>query len=153
MNKNMCPSDHLQGVARAAMTSLADFTDATCKVWLVEEDFNPAIATTYPAHSAAFAAVTGAAGGWELIFDAMTLEWFVVAREPAEGWDFVSIDDGVSIVGYIVELATDTDTKIGGNKFENPISITATGQHVMLPYVSFPVTNLFGNVPIPQTET
>jgi len=149
MIPNAAPTNELTEQVRTALSSIPDWLDASAKVWLVETAFLPTDGTTYPAHSAAFAALTGG-GNWEVEFDAVSGEWFLVQPEPVDGWDFVSTGAGVSIVGYVVELATDTDTKICGNMFENPIAVTAVGQHITIPYVSLPINQMFGTVPIPQ---
>ena len=153
MNENMAPTAETIAASRQAIAAAGDVFDAPAKVWLVEDVFNPRDSGTYPAHSAAFASTTAGAGGWLVQFDAMTSKWFLVAKEPSGGWDFVAIADGISIAGYIVELASDTDVKIGGNVFENPVPIVSTGQHVTLPYVSLPIEDLFPGIPVPQTES
>lgn len=153
MNENAAPSDETSAQVRSNMASLVDLFDAAPKVWMVEVAFNPLVADTYPAHSAAFAAVSGGAGTWQEFDDAESGKRFLVAREPAGGWDFVATAAGVTIVGYVVELATDTTVKICGNLFDEPIPIATVGQHIVLPYVSLPIDQVFGPVPIPQTES
>jgi len=150
MRDNAVATDATIAIARQGLEGVADVFDAAAKVWLVEDNFVPGVAASYPAHSAAFAGITAAAGSWQVRFDAESGRFFLVAREPAGGWDFVSLSGGVSIVGYVVELGADTATKMGGNMFDAPIPVGGAGEHISLPYVSLPVNQVFDIVPIPQ---
>jgi len=138
MNAVGVVTSEFQALARAALATIEDYTDGQITVSLVEDAFDPKDLATYPAASAAFAGVNNAAA-WQVEYDALSERWFLVAPDPVDGWDFVSLAAGVTIVGFTIEGAAD---KFSGNMFEVPIPITAIGQHINLPWVAIDITDV-----------
>lgn len=109
--------------------------DTVAKVSLVEGTFDPKDATTWPSASAAFNPID-AADAWQDEYDAVSDQHYIVAPDPEEGWDFVSLSGGVSITGFIVRSTALTPHPICANVFAEPINITASGQHINLPWIA-----------------
>jgi len=135
-----------------ALTAVATWTEEDADVYLVEGDFDPSTPGTYPAASTAFAEKTSD-DVWSIEFDAVTNSWKLILPEPAGGWDFVSTGSGVTITGFVIKAGTTSANKIGAAKFETPIAITATDQHIELPFVAFDISSLMvsGENPYPLT--
>jgi len=140
MNANGVPSALFVEAARDGLASIVDWMDDVMSVSLVETTFVPNDSTTWPAASSAFTS-KDAGAVCEIQFDALSGRFYLVAPDPDEGWDFISTDDGISIVGFWMKLSSN-DNPICANLFTAPISVTAVGQHITLPWVAMDVTDI-----------
>lgn len=141
MKANCVPNPAMLDVVRGVIAAATDLFDGPARVRLVEGDFNPADPATWPVASAAFA-LLDAGGAWVAEYDAVEGNYKLVAPDPDGGWDFISTASGVTITGFIAVLSTDVTVKITANTFLSPVPVTSIGQHVILPYVDFPLGNL-----------
>lgn len=138
MNANGVVTNEFTALVRTALANIADYTDGPVDVKLVETAFDPKVKASYPVGSAAFDTLNST-GAWDIEYDAVTGRWYLVAPDPADGWDFVSLSGGVSIVGFVVSGAAEY---FCGNMFENPIPVGAAGEHINLPWVALDITQL-----------
>lgn len=138
MQANLVPTELLALAAQNQMTALEDMTNVAAVVALVDTDFVPSDSTTWPAAAANFPLKT-ASGIYEIERDAVTGKDFLVAPDPAGGWDFISTGAGAPIVGFIVRGTLSTDRAFA-NKFTTPIPVGAAGVHINLPWVAADIT-------------
>jgi len=140
MIPNLVPCDEFTGQLRDQVAAVTDYTDLAAVVSLVEGDFDVKDASTWPTISTAFTALT-ATDAWELQYDATSGKNLLVAPDPDGGWDFTSVASGVTITGFKVTSMTALNPVFAA-KFLNPIPVTATGQHITIPYVAADVSTV-----------
>lgn len=140
MNANVVVSNEFMAEAREAVRTSVGWMDESAKVRLVTAVFDPKNGAGFPAGAAGFP-VLDATDAWQLEYDATTQKFYLVAPDPAEGWDFISTAGGFSIVGFVV-VSGIAASPIGGNVFETPIPVGAAGEHINLPWVTVDVTQI-----------
>jgi len=154
MKANVVSSPQMAIEVQNALVATVDFLDTPPKVSLITGDWVADDPTTWTAVSPVIAAINGTtATPWEVVYDAVEGDFKILAPEPVGGWDFVSSGAGDSITGFKVENAGTTTNKIGAIRFETPIPVTATGQHIVLPYVALPVAAVLQPVDQPYILT
>lgn len=133
MNGTLVPTPIFEQHTRDAMEVIVGYTDDVWTVSLVEGSFDPSIPTAWPTASAHFTPLVSDDTP-QLHFDAASGKYYLVAPEPASGWQFSSstITTSISVGGYIVKCGTNL---IGANTIPT-VTITADSQNITLPYVS-----------------
>jgi len=140
MIANIVPSDALTTLVRSLLTTVEDYTDVAVTVALLEGEFDVKDGTTWPAASTAFTPLV-ATDVMEVQYDATSGKYLLVAPDPDGGWDFVSTAAGVTITGFKV-TGVGTTERVFAAKFLNEIPVTATGQHITIPYVAADVSTV-----------
>jgi len=150
MKANLVASPYTTESVRDFLPDTTDLFDGPPKVSLITGDWVANDPTTWTVVSPVVAAINGtAAAPWEVVFDGVEGNYKLLAPEPVGGWDFVSSGAGDSITGFKVELASDVTKKIGAIRFETAIPVTASDEHIVLPYVALPLADLFAAVEQP----
>lgn len=126
-------AENINGLIVEAALGIADYFDSAAEVTLIETDFteSPDIDPMTIPSSTNFAAITS--GTPEIIGDE-TGRNVIHFPDPVGGWDFVSIGTGFpkTFYGYRVDNPG-AENFIGCKKFDDgPVTITATGQHIVL---------------------
>jgi len=147
MRSSFVPTPAFIDAMRLRFVTIPDVTDVSANVSLVEGMFDSADPDTYPAASTHFGPLESDAAP-TIEYDAVEEAWFIVWPDPAAGWDFVSatITDAVTITGYRVDSTGDI---ILGAVHVEEVTVTADGQHVVLPSVAL---EIFPDVIVPAAE-
>jgi hypothetical protein len=133
MQSTIIPTEALATAIRNIVDNATGYLDEASTVTLVEGDFDPADPTTWPSASAHFDPIDANTLA-DVQFDAVSGQWYIVFPDPPLGWDFVAstVTTSVIITGYLVTTGAN---KVGATKI-GPITVTANGQHITLPYVA-----------------
>jgi len=149
MKSMFIPSPELVGGFRSAAVTITDMTDSAVVVRLVEDSFAPEDPSTWPAPSAHFASKTSGTPP-TLEYDAVSELWYVVWPDPEDGWDYVSatITDPITVTGFTVKNAAGDN--IGAATIP-PVAVSENGQHIVLPFISLAIGDLWVPADIPVT--
>ncbi len=136
MRSMFIPTPGFLAALRGVLVGVPDYTDAICTVRLVEGEFDPADPATWPSPSAHFLGVDSDDVP-TIEYDAVSEAWYIVWPDPVAGWDFVAatITSDITVTGYIVG----STEQLGATKIE-AVTVTANGQHVVLPFVVLEVS-------------
>jgi len=138
MKSVFVPTPDFVEALRGVLLTAAGFTDDTVTVSLVEGEFDPADPDSWPTASTHFAPLESGAE-CELVFDAVSEQWFLSWPDPVGGWVFTAatITDSVTVSGFLCKVGTNL---VGANTLSPAPTVTANDQTITLPYVAVPVT-------------